>query len=307
MEHPVFNITGTGLGLVISRELVRLMRGSLDLQSQPGVGSIFEVVIRTNQLSQKYSLSINPDWQDKHVVVFDPVPVTRQATSRMLCRLGATVTSVESIEYLKSLNSHPDYLFATVPVSQLERRDGLLAELVTIPSKKRILWYSGPEPFNQYPSLNQYFHEQVRMPVTLSKLDALMHRRSKSKSNTYQEKLNRLPNARILAVDDMDMNLKLLNTWLKDSPVLLTTSMNGQDAVNRCQTNEYDLILMDVQMPVMDGLQATRLIRQTPLNVGTPIVAVTAHAFKEEQERLLASGMDDYLPKPIEFSALLDL
>jgi two-component system, NarL family, sensor histidine kinase BarA len=64
---------------------------------------------------------------------------------------------------------------------------------------------------------------------------------------------------------------------------------------------------MDVQMPHMDGLEATKLIRQTPLNLGTPIIAVTAHAFKEEQDRLLASGMDDYLPKPIDLSDLIDL
>ena len=116
-----------------------------------------------------------------------------------------------------------------------------------------------------------------------------------------------MPKARILAVDDMEMNLKLLHTWLDHSPVSLTTSMSGQDAVNRCHSTEYDLILMDVQMPGMDGLQASRQIRKTALNMGTPIIAVTAHAFKEEQERLLASGMDDYLPKPIEMGALLDL
>jgi two-component system sensor histidine kinase BarA len=111
----------------------------------------------------------------------------------------------------------------------------------------------------------------------------------------------------VLAVDDMEMNLKLLQTWLDNSPVTLTTTISGQDAVNRCQTQEFDLILMDVQMPGMDGLQATREIRKSPLNMGTPIIAVTAHAFKEEQERLLASGMDDYIPKPIEAEKLIDL
>ena len=77
--------------------------------------------------------------------------------------------------------------------------------------------------------------------------------------------------------------------------------------MNRCKNEEFDLILMDVQMPGMDGIQATRHIRKTPLNAGTPIIAVTAHAFKEEQERLLSSGMEDYLPKPIEFSTLITL
>lgn len=298
---------GTGLGLVISRELVRMMRGNMNLKSQPNIGSTFEVTLRTNQLSQKYSLSPHADWIGKHVVVFDPVPATRQASAQMLKLLGAKTTSVESLGYLKSLDCHPDYLMAVLPVSKIQYRDQHLTELVQFPAKKRILWYSGPEPFNQYPSLSQYFHSQVRMPMTITKLDGLVHRRTKSNRNPMQDKIDALPKVRILAVDDMDMNLKLLHTWLDHSPIDLTTSMSGQDAVNRCQTQEFDLILMDVQMPGMDGLQASRAIRQTPLNMGTPIIAVTAHAFKEEQERLLQSGMDDYLPKPIEIGTLLDL
>lgn len=298
---------GTGLGLVISRELVRMMRGNMNLKSQPNIGSTFEVTLRTNQLSQKYSLSPHADWIGKHVVLFDPVPATRQASAQMLKLHGAKTTSVESLDYLKSLDCHPDYLMAVLPVSKAQYRDQHLTELVQFPAKKRILWYSGPEPFNQYPSLSQYFHSQVRMPMTITKLDGLVHRRTKSNRNPMQDKIDALPKVRILAVDDMDMNLKLLHTWLDQSPIDLTTSMSGQDAVNRCQTQEFDLILMDVQMPGMDGLQASRAIRQTPLNMGTPIIAVTAHAFKEEQERLLQSGMDDYLPKPIEIGTLLDL
>lgn len=301
------NYQGTGLGLVICRELVRLMRGNLNLKSAPGVGSTFIVTLRTNQLSQKYSLAPSSDWSGKRVVLFDPIPTTRRASANMLKHLGVKVTSVESLDYLTTIGTNPDYLLAVVPVCKLESRNAMLSTLVQFQAQKRILWYSGPEPFNQYPSLTQHFHTQIRMPMTLTKLDGLLHHKSKASKNPLQDKLDSLPKTRVLAVDDMDMNLKLLHTWLDNSPVRLTSSMSGQDAVNRCQSQEFDLILMDVQMPGMDGLQASRLIRQTPLNLGTPIIAVTAHAFKEEQERLLSSGMDDYLPKPIEMGSLLDL
>ena len=301
------NYQGTGLGLVISRELVRLMNGDLTLKSVLGQGSTFNVSLRMNQLSQKYALTSSEDWKGKNVVIFDPVPATRRSSASMLSILGAQVTSVESLDYLMSLKGQYDFFMATVPVSKMGLRDTYLSRFVQFPAQKRILWYSGPEPFAQYPSLSQHFHSQARMPMTLTKLDSLVHHHTTPAKNAMQEKIGTLPKAKILAVDDMEMNLKLLHTWLDHSPVELTTTISGQDAVNQCQTQEFDLILMDVQMPGMDGLQATREIRKSPLNMGTPIVAVTAHAFKEEQERLLASGMDDYLPKPIEVELLITL
>jgi two-component system sensor histidine kinase BarA len=301
------NYQGTGLGLVICQELVRLMRGNLNLKSTPGQGSVFTITLRNNQLSQRFSLTPTTDWIGKQVVLFDPNPDTRRSASSLLLHLGAHITSVESLDYLNTIDFEPDYLFCVVPGNHLSHRQEWLTTLVKFPAKRRVLWYSGPDPINQSPHLNQYFYSQIRMPVTPGKLAGLQHQKEYNLANPMQAQLNSLPRARILAVDDMDMNLKLLEAWLVKSPVTLTLSNSGQDAVNRCQRQEFDLILMDVQMAGMDGLQASRHIRKTALNMGTPIIAVTAHAFKEEQERLLESGMDDYLPKPIEQSVLLEL
>lgn len=298
---------GTGLGLVICQELVRMMRGNLQLQSTPGLGSSFSITLRTNQLSQRYSLTPTQEWFGKTVVLYDPIPATRRAGAALLHYLGAKVTTVEHMDFLRTIDFVPDYLFAVMPVSRLFEREKRLPELIQFKAEKRVLWYSGPDPFNQHPNLSQHFHTQARMPMTPWKLDGLQHQRGAKPKNPLQSKLANLPRVRILAVDDMEMNLKLLKTWISQSGAQLTLAGGGKEAVQLCQANEYDLILMDVQMPGMDGLQACRYIRQTELNLGTPIIAVTAHAFKEEQERLLASGMDDYLPKPIDVQALIDL
>ncbi len=108
----------------------------------------------------------------------------------------------------------------------------------------------------------------------------------------------------VLAVDDNPANLKLIDTLLDELVTGVTTASNGEQAVNLAKQRSFDLIFMDIQMPGTDGITATRLIRQDSLNRNTPIIAVTAHAINEERERILNSGMDGYLPKPIDEAAL---
>lgn len=301
---------GTGLGLVISQELIKLMRGRLALTSIIGKGSTFIVSLKMSQLTDRCFLSPSEEWQDKHVVIFDPIPISRNASAKLLCFLGAKVTCVESIMYLNELRSscdHFDYLFACIPQARLDSRNDVLSYLLEFKADKRVLLYSGLEPFTHYPSLSHHFDTQLRLPLTPGKIEDLFKTPQFVDTTPTQQQLVNLPRVKILAVDDMDMNLKLIDTWLATSPADLTLCSSGEDAVAKCHLEEYDLILMDVQMPNMDGLQATQKIRKTTLNLGTPIVAVTAHAFKEDQERLLALGMDDYLPKPIELGQLIGI
>jgi two-component system sensor histidine kinase BarA len=103
----------------------------------------------------------------------------------------------------------------------------------------------------------------------------------------------------------MPINLKLLTMFLKDSKINLTTANSGSAAIEQCKKTEYDLILMDIQMPNLDGVQTTQHIRKIALNMGTPIIALTAHAFNEDKQRFLSSGFDDFLPKPIDLECLI--
>jgi two-component system sensor histidine kinase BarA len=298
---------GTGLGLVICQELVKLMRGELTLQSTPHSGSTFTVTIRCNLLNTNLSLSPDSEWLDKKIIYFDPFPQSRYCGVKILTYLGATVTGVESLAYLRGLKQHYDLVFICVPNNKENILPNILEATRHLNTENAFLLYSGIESLSNRSDLSQYFSHQIRLPLTLGKLNSLIRAPEESPTDKLQQRLAALPNAKVLAVDDMEINLRLLTTWLKNTNLQLTLAFSGADAVSQCKEHEFDLILMDVQMPHMDGLEATKQIRQTDLNLGTPIIAVTAHAFKEEQDKLLASGMDDYLPKPINLSDLIDL
>ena len=104
----------------------------------------------------------------------------------------------------------------------------------------------------------------------------------------------------VMAVDDNPANLKLISALLQERVEKVVTCTNGLDAVAQAETQHFDIILMDIQMPHMDGVTACGKIKQTELNANTPVIAVTAHAMSGERDRLLGAGMDDYLTKPIE-------
>ena len=298
---------GTGLGLVICQELVKLMRGELTLQSTPHSGSTFTVTIRSNLLNTNLSLSPDSEWLDKKIIYFDPFPQSRHCGVKILTYLGASVTGVESLTYLRELKQHYDLVFICVPNNKENVLPSILEATRHLNTDNSVLLYSGIESLSNRSDLSQYFSHKMRLPLTLGKLNSLLHAPEESPTDKLQQRLAALPSAKVLAVDDMEINLRLLTTWLKNTNLQLTLAFSGKDAVAQCKEHEFDLILMDVQMPNMDGLEATKQIRQTELNLGTPIIAVTAHAFKEEQDKLLASGMDDYLPKPINLSDLIDL
>lgn len=105
---------------------------------------------------------------------------------------------------------------------------------------------------------------------------------------------------KVMAVDDNPANLKLISALLSEQVETVITCDNGLDAVQQATEQHFDIILMDIQMPKMDGVMACKEIRKTALNAQTPVVAVTAHAMEGERERLISEGMDDYLTKPIE-------
>lgn len=124
--------------------------------------------------------------------------------------------------------------------------------------------------------------------------------RPKIRFNTQLIQPENFPQLKILAVDDIQENLDVLKVYLKDYPVEMFTAENGQAALDLLRINSYDIILMDIRMPVMDGITATKTIRKKERDIATPsiILAITAHAFQEQRNKFIKLGFDGVLTKP---------
>ena len=300
---------GTGLGLVICQELAFLMHGNIIVNSAPTVGSTFKIRLPLEVLNPDRTPDYIPFWKNRTACVYDPNPETRMSTVKLLRAVGVITYAFDKLQSLTDVGLVFNLAFITLQQKYLNKRLDTIHTSYGLNAEHIVFLYSGPAPDTHQISLRGPQEVALRLPLTTKKLADIYAAPStvQDRNSGSTSRLADLPKLTILAVDDMEINLKLLKTWFKDSPVDLQIAESGSKAVNLCEQIEYDIILMDIQMPHMDGLQATQLVRKTELNQGTPIIAITAHAFQEEKQHFLASGMDDYLPKPIDIVKLVEL
>jgi two-component system sensor histidine kinase BarA len=297
---------GSGLGLIICQQLTGLMGGSIAVSSEPAKGSSFTATIPFQVDHGTIEQPKKLMFEGKVAYIIDEWDESRLAAKKQLIFVGFKVIEMHRVSQLNNCILADDFVFVALTYRAIELRSTIIEQLSSLDNHNIVFMYSGPEPSNLQSSLGLQQAKLIRMPLTTRKLEDLNITRQ-STQVAQSKKINSLPVIRVLAVDDMELNLQLLQTWLNASPITLDVAYDGKSAIAQCQNTDYDLILMDVQMPHMDGLEATRFIRKTKLNLGTPIVAVTAHAMDEEQQHFLDSGMDDFLPKPIKLESLVAL
>ncbi|KID00728.1 two-component sensor histidine kinase BarA [Hafnia alvei] len=301
---------GTGLGLVITQKLVNEMGGDISFHSQPNKGSTFWFHIQL-ELNHNAPASHFPMQRlaGQKLLYVESNPVAAQCT---LDLLQATPLEVSYSPLLAQVipDSHYDILLVGLPVNftydDAQGRDKLktalsLANRVILAMPSHKLLYSDELK-------EQGVRSCLAKPLTSNRLLPILLDNSLPKRApvVIEHKVERLP-LNVMAVDDNPANLKLIGALLGELVEQIILCHSGEEAIAQAKEHRLDIILMDIQMPEMDGIRTSELIRKIPRYVDTPIIAVTAHAINGERERLLRAGMDDYLAKPIDENMLRQL
>ena len=319
---------GTGLGLTISKRLSELMGGSMDVESEHGKGSIFFFTIRIkidNEQGVRKQVTADDDLHQKKVLVIDDNEAARKIFQSYLENMGFRVeTAAEGLSGLNrlemSIETDPfeiiilDWKMPIMDGMETCRRIHLMTGLRPIPKIIMATAYGRAETQDQ--ALKIGLDGFVTKPVTQSTLyDSIMAaygRKTtsrKQKLDEYLTKAKHLQGARILLAEDNEINQQIALEILGSAGFAVDVANNGREAVDAVKAQKYDLALMDIQMPEMNGIQATARIREFKTAGELPIVAMTAHAMAGDREKSLAAGMQDHVTKPIDpkelFNALI--
>jgi CheY-like chemotaxis protein/HPt (histidine-containing phosphotransfer) domain-containing protein len=318
---------GTGLGLAISRRLVSLMGGRIWVESEVGRWSAFHFTVRLglprDATAPVVHAPVGP--RDMRVLVADDSATARAVVSNSLRAWGCTVAEASNAaqamdELRRAVESRMPFAVAVLD-AHMPGIDGYrLARLIRAEPRfaaTRLILLSGVEAPPQERMTECGIQAAVPKPVRASELYDALATVTNGARETPPEDGSAAPGvpepgARILLAEDNEINQEVTREMLALLGYACTCLASGQEAVEAVVRDEYDLVLMDCQMPGMDGYQATGAIRaweqQSRPGVRIPIVALTAHAMTGDRERCLAAGMDDYLTKPLqdgELSAML--
>ncbi|MBF0178585.1 MAG: response regulator [Magnetococcales bacterium] len=327
---------GTGLGLAICKRLVALMQGEIRVTSEPGAGSVFSFRVPLGRRApiQEERLIASRDLRGMPVLVVDDNDTSREILSEIMTSFSFTVATAKSgseavAEWRRALdagNPHgvvlmdwrmPDLDGMQAAAAIRREWRERYAEDKAAPGAPKIILLTA---FGREEWLNNRHKSEVDAcllkPVNPSLLfetimdlfgQRVIHKAQRVEQADPMADAVTLRGARILLVEDNAINQQVAREILEGAGLVVRIAENGRKAVQAVAETRFDAVLMDVQMPVMDGYDATREIRRDPAHARLPIVAMTAHAMQGSREKCLEAGMNDHVTKPIDLAQLFSV
>lgn len=326
---------GTGLGLVISKRLVEQMNGDMGVKSELNKGSTFWFTMLVHKVEDTLDVQSEPRLKDVRILFYEAHPTMRLSLIHLMSSWGITVTEIDDLTLIKDAlsnakNEKQPFHMVIIGVNQIDPNNQRLTEIIQIATtefdcrvgvlvnttEQRIydeIQSSGAAVCLSKPVQRKKLHDAIVNALfnpTQAGIPSETHTHvspqlllpspdSKKTGDPNQTPIS------ILAVDDYPSNLKLVASLLDDLGVNVDCANNGFEALEFIKNKKYDLILMDIQMPGIDGIEVTSRIRakESPGH-HVPIIALTAHTLAIEREAVIQAGMDDYLTKPIDETQL---